>query len=74
MNTPTPEPIICPSCNTQLGEIITVNSIPLFHAGGLWRMVRGFCPQCGKPFYWETSDEQVSVVIRLAQKVEINGK
>lgn len=60
------EPVNCQNCQNQLGEIVNVKGIDMLHAGGgLWRDMRGYCAQCGKPFYWATSDRQFSDVIRL---------
>ena len=63
-----PEPVTCPACGNILGELLTVKGLPLLHAsGGVWRVLRGYCVQCGKPFYWETSDNQLKDVIQLSK-------
>lgn len=60
-----PEPVTCPNCGNHLGEIIIVAGLRLFHAGGtVDRHKDGWCIQCGKPFYWVASDNQIGLMIR----------
>ena len=60
-----PLPVKCPGCGTQIGKEIIVQGIVLVHAGGgIWRELRGYCVQCGKPFYWSVKDKQMQTVIK----------
>lgn len=65
MNTP-PIPVNCPRCNNKIGEEINIGFV-LIHAGGaVWRELRGYCAQCGSPFYWTASDNQLEIVVKEA--------
>ncbi len=77
MNAPdqTPEKINCRTCGNEIGELVNVAGIILFHAGGgIWRVSRGYCIQCGTPYYYETNDTQVQAVIRLSNKTPEENK
>ena len=66
MSTPTsaPEPVTCPNCGNQVAELVTIKGLPFVHAGGgVWRELRGWCAQCGKPFYWVANDNQIQTLM-----------
>ena len=59
-----PEPITCPACGNLITEQVTIKGITFVHAGGgVWRELRGWCAQCGTPFYWTTSDNQIQTLM-----------
>lgn len=68
-----PVPVHCLQCSNQIGEEINVGVVLLHAGGGLWRELRGYCTQCGKPFYWTASDNQMEVIIKVA-RVGIQSK
>jgi endogenous inhibitor of DNA gyrase (YacG/DUF329 family) len=63
-----PVQVNCPECGNPIGEEIDINGITLFHAGGaVNREQRGWCAQCGTPFYWSASDTPMQLVISAMQ-------
>ena len=59
------EQVLCTACEHELGEMVIVAGMRLFHAGGVViREIRGWCAQCGQPFYWVASDNQIQVIIK----------
>lgn len=60
------KPVLCTTkgCGNHIGEEITINGITLFHCGGVInREQRGWCAQCGQPFYWSAGDAHMRIVI-----------
>lgn len=63
-----PIQINCQTCSNQIGEEINIDGVILLHAGGaLNREQRGWCAQCGTPFYWSVGDQPMQLVIQGLQ-------
>lgn len=59
-----PVRVNCPECGNLIGEELDIEGITLFHIGGaINREQRGWCAQCGTPFYWSAGDSPMQLVI-----------
>jgi len=63
-----PVQVICQGCGNPIGEEVEIGGVTLFHSGGaVNREQRGWCVQCGLPFYWSAGDAPMQIVIKGLQ-------
>jgi hypothetical protein len=69
-----PVKVNCTRCGNPIGEQVEINGIILFHAGGaLNREQRGWCAQCGLPFYWYIKDTHMMEAISVMRHYKHKG-